>query len=88
MFTPIPIPIVTIDSPDDEHLFARNMQKTGKNKYKKKYCGSSWLFTKVIEACCLLRSEAVLDDLVPSLVKTALPFSPRNQFSWTDLPLL
>ena len=35
----------TIDSPDDEHMVARNMQRTGINKYQKKSCGSNWLFT-------------------------------------------
>jgi len=38
--------IDTIDSPDDEHLVARNMYRTGINKYKKKNCAPSWLFTK------------------------------------------
>jgi len=40
--------IDTIDSPDDEHLVARNMYRTGPNKHKKKNCASSWLFTKII----------------------------------------
>jgi len=39
--------IDTIGSPDDEHLVARNMYRTGINKYKKKNCASSWLFTKI-----------------------------------------
>ena len=39
--------IDTIDYPDEEHLVARNMQKTEINKYKKeKNCASSWLFTR------------------------------------------
>jgi len=39
--------IDTMDSPDDEHLVARNMLRIGINKYKKKNCASSWLFTKI-----------------------------------------
>ena len=38
----------TIDSPDDEHLVARNMQRIGINKYKKKNCVSNWSFTKTV----------------------------------------
>jgi len=40
--------IDTIDYPDDGHLIARNMYRIGRNKYKKKNCASSWLFTKII----------------------------------------
>jgi len=40
--------IDTIDSPDDEHLVARNMQRTGINKYKKNNCASNWLLTKIV----------------------------------------
>jgi hypothetical protein len=38
----------TIDSPDDEHLVARNIQRIGINKYNKKNCTSNWLFTKIV----------------------------------------
>ena len=40
--------IDTIESPDDEHLVARNMQRIGINKYTKKNCASGWLFTKKV----------------------------------------
>ena len=38
--------IDTIDCPDDQHLVARNMQRIGINKYKKKNRAASWLFAK------------------------------------------
>jgi len=38
--------IDTIDSSDDEHLVARNMYRIGINKYNKRNCASSWLFTR------------------------------------------
>ena len=38
--------IDTVDCPDDQHLFARNMYRIGINKYRKKNCASSWLFTQ------------------------------------------
>ena len=38
--------IDTIDSPDDDHLVARNMYRIGINKYKKKDFASSWLYFK------------------------------------------
>jgi len=41
--------IDTIDSPDDEHLVARNMYRIGINKYKEKNCASSWTFTNTVE---------------------------------------
>ena len=44
--------IDTIDSPDDEHLVARKMYRNGINKYKKKNCASSWLFTKNVNITC------------------------------------
>ena len=37
--------IDTIDSPDDEHMGARNMSRT--KTYTKKNCASSWLFTRI-----------------------------------------
>jgi hypothetical protein len=37
--------IDTVDSPDDEHEIARNMQRI-EIKYVEKNCGSSWSFTK------------------------------------------
>jgi len=37
----------TIESPDDQHLFARNMYRIGINKHKEKYCASSLLFTNI-----------------------------------------
>ena len=43
--------IGTIDTPDDEHLVARNIQRNGINKYKIKNCASSWLFTKNVIRC-------------------------------------
>ena len=41
----------TTDYPDDEHLVDRNMYRTAINKYKKKNCASSWLFTKIVIRC-------------------------------------
>jgi len=38
----------TIDSPDDEHLFARNTYRNVINKYRKKNSASSSLFTKIV----------------------------------------
>jgi len=43
--------IDTIDSPDDEHLVAGNTYRIGINKYMKKNCASSWLFTKTVIRC-------------------------------------
>ena len=43
--------IDTIDSPDDEHLVARNIYRIGIRKYKKKNCASSWLFTNIVIRC-------------------------------------
>jgi len=40
--------IDTIDSPDNQYLVAGNMQRIGINKYRKKNCASSWLFTKTV----------------------------------------
>jgi len=49
--------IDTIDSPDDEHLVPRNMQRIGINKYKKKNCASSWLFTKIVIRCTVKKKH-------------------------------
>ena len=38
--------IDTIVSPNDDNLVVRNVYRIGINKYKKKNCASSWLFTK------------------------------------------
>ena len=43
--------IDAIESPDDEHMVARNMYRIGINKYKKKNYASSWLFTKNVIRC-------------------------------------
>ena len=40
--------IDTINSPDDGHRAARNMQRIEINIREKKNCASSWLFTKII----------------------------------------
>jgi hypothetical protein len=40
--------IVTINSPDDEHMSARNMWRFGINIYEKKNCASSWSFTRIL----------------------------------------
>jgi hypothetical protein len=40
-----------VDSPDDEHLVARNMQRIGINKYKKMNYASGWLLTKTVIRC-------------------------------------
>jgi len=40
----------TIDSPDDEHWIARNMQRSEINKYIEK-SASSWLLTRIIPRC-------------------------------------
>jgi hypothetical protein len=44
--------INTVDSPDDEHKCARNMQRIEINIYENK-CASSWLFTRIEPLHCV-----------------------------------
>ena len=43
--------IDTTDSPDDEHLDARNMYTIGIYKYTKNNCASNWSFIKINKPC-------------------------------------
>jgi hypothetical protein len=49
--------IDTINSPDDEHMSARNMQRFGINIYEIKNCASSWSFTRIIPRCTVNRTK-------------------------------
>jgi len=42
--------LTKFDSPDDEHWFARNMQRREVNKYIEK-SASIWLLTRIIPRC-------------------------------------
>jgi len=52
--------IDTVDSPDYERLVARNMYRIGINKYKKKNCASSWLFTKIVIRCTVNKTLKII----------------------------
>jgi len=45
----------TVSSPDDGHIFSRNMQRSW-NKYTKKYCAPSWLYLKEIIQVCTVKN--------------------------------
>jgi len=60
--------IDTTDSPDDEHLFARNMQRIGINKYKKQDLRQVGYLQKLLEFICwrnvVARDLTGIDEII------------------------
>jgi len=68
--------IGTIDTPVDEHLVARIMQRIGINKYKINNCASCWLFTKNVINCKANKTQKSF--LFVSLLRKSLDLRKSN----------